>query len=806
MARLGYHSTPAAHPQDYVPWSAGSVPARMHTDSHSLVRRLNGATRGLRAAVRKDTGTAGTMPRSDKAFHVVAVAVVVAFVVSTIPGVRPHPGYNLLLDGWLNNIAYGVAPVLCFLRGRRSSMMRPSWYILSLALLLYGSGNVYWTVFIRPLDPEPFPSVADALWLSFYPLAFIALILMLRKHTEKFSLSLWLDGIVGGLAAAAVAAAAILKPVLATSGGTIAAVVTTTAYPLLDILLLLVVVATLSLYHWRAPTGIWLFTAGLICFAIADAVYLVSTAHDTYVSGGLNDGMWVLATTVMAFAPGWVDRPAGLRLSGWAVMAIPMASTLAALGLLVRGQMHPVATGLAAGTVVVALGRLVVTFREATALADSRQLALTDDLTGLANRRALYVQSRRLLTDAQHGRTEAALLLLDLDRFKEVNDSLGHQAGDQLLREVAARLATAVPAGALLVRLGGDEFAILLADCEQTVAERVALDIRDSLLESIVLDEVAVRSTASIGIALAPQHGVDMSELLRSADVAMYGAKSTRAGFSVYAETADALDGLERLRTIEELREVVSNRGLAVHYQPKLDVQSRRVVGVEALVRWNHPTRGLLPPAAFLPLVEDAGMMHELTIAVLEQSLDQVASWLATGRRIPVAVNLSPSSLVDADLPDRINAMLVERGLTPDLLELEITEDVIMNDRERGRELLDRIRLLGVGIAVDDFGTGYSSLAYLRELPIDELKLDRSFLQHMATDDRAAAIVRATISLAHSLGLRLVAEGVEDSTTADELSISGCDRAQGFFFAKPLPPAELDTWLLAHETVAGRSE
>jgi diguanylate cyclase len=539
-----------------------------------------------------------------------------------------------------------------------------------------------------------------------------------------------------------------------------------------------------------------LFAIGLICFVGADAIYLVSTAHDTYVSGGLNDGMWVLATTVMALAPGWDDRPAGLRLSGWAVMAIPLLAVLMALGLLVRGGLHPVATGLAAATIITALIRLIVTFREATILADSHQLALTDDLTGLANRRALYLHARNAL--ASDG-TEAALLLLDLDRFKEVNDSLGHQAGDELLRYVAKRLQVAAPADSILVRLGGDEFAVLLVNVEQTVAERVALDIRAALSTPIVLDEVAVLMTASIGIAISPDHGSDMSALLRSADIAMYSAKSHRTGFSVYAETADAIGGLERLRTIEELREVVSTRGLAVHYQPKVDVRSREVVGVEALVRWNHPTRGLLPPAAFLPLVEDAGMMHELTIAVLEQSLDQIATWAAAGRRLPVAVNLSPSSLVDADLPERIEEMLNQRGLTPDLLELEITEDVIMNDRERGRDILERVRAIGVGVAVDDFGTGYSSLAYLRELPIDELKLDRSFLQPMANDPRAAAIVRATISLAHSLGLRLVAEGVEDEETADELSASGCDRAQGFFYARPLPPEQLDMWLLAHD-------
>jgi diguanylate cyclase len=750
----------------------------------------------LRARLHTRGRSTRHISRADRVFHVLAALVVGSFVVSTLPGVRPHPGYSLLLDGVLNNIAYAVAPILCLVRARRSTTMRSSWSALAIGLALYGGGNIYWTVLIRPLDPEPFPSVADGLWLSFYPLAFAALVMILRQHTEKFTLSLWLDGIVGGFAVAALAAAAIIGPVLATSGGTVAAVVTTTAYPLLDILLLLVVVATLSLYHWRPPAGMWLFAIGLICFVGADAIYLVSTAHDTYVSGGLNDGMWVLATTVMALAPGWDDRPAGLRLSGWAVMAIPLLAVLMALGLLVRGGLHPVATGLAAATIITALIRLIVTFREATILADSHQLALTDDLTGLANRRALYLHARNAL--ASDG-TEAALLLLDLDRFKEVNDSLGHQAGDELLRYVAKRLQVAAPADSILVRLGGDEFAVLLVNVEQTVAERVALDIRAALSTPIVLDEVAVLMTASIGIAISPDHGSDMSALLRSADIAMYSAKSHRTGFSVYAETADAIGGLERLRTIEELREVVSTRGLAVHYQPKVDVRSREVVGVEALVRWNHPTRGLLPPAAFLPLVEDAGMMHELTIAVLEQSLDQIATWAAAGRRLPVAVNLSPSSLVDADLPERIEEMLNQRGLTPDLLELEITEDVIMNDRERGRDILERVRAIGVGVAVDDFGTGYSSLAYLRELPIDELKLDRSFLQPMANDPRAAAIVRATISLAHSLGLRLVAEGVEDEETADELSASGCDRAQGFFYARPLPPEQLDMWLLAHD-------
>jgi EAL domain-containing protein (putative c-di-GMP-specific phosphodiesterase class I) len=249
------------------------------------------------------------------------------------------------------------------------------------------------------------------------------------------------------------------------------------------------------------------------------------------------------------------------------------------------------------------------------------------------------------------------------------------------------------------------------------------------------------------------------------------------------------------LRTLEELRQTICARQLTIHYQPKVDSKTARVTGVEALVRWQHPTRGLLPPDVFLPLAEDAGLMRELTAAVLEQSLDQVATWRTAGRRLSVAVNLSASSLVDLELPERVNEMLAERELPASALELEITEDFLMGDRERAREILTRLRELGVRVAVDDFGTGYSSLAYLRELPIDELKLDRSFVQPMADDPRAAAIVRSTIALAHSLGMRLVAEGVENEVTAGHLAVSGCDVSQGFYFSRALPANELEEWL-----------
>ncbi len=731
------------------------------------------------------------------AFYVVVVIVYVTFAVSTIPGVRATPGYNLFLDGWLNNIAYMLSPVMCLVRAEGSTSFRRSWRILALGLALYGLGNVFWTIFIRPQDPEPFPSPADGLWLSFYALAFISLLLIVREMAERLPLSLWMDGIVGGLAVGAVIAA-IVGPVLAVTGGDAAAVVTTLAYPLLDVVLLLIVTAVLALFHWRPPAGLWFFACGLTVFVVADIVYLFHASNGTYQPGGTDDTAWVLATLLMAFAPGWAKEPAGVTLPSWVLLGIPILATLAAVSLLVFANartVHPVAVGLAASTVVAALGRLIVTFREVRTLAHSHQLALTDELTGLGNRRAFYEQVE-LRTAALGPDAQGALLLLDLDRFKEVNDSLGHHAGDDLLCHVAARL-TACLHGSddLLARLGGDEFAIFLLGVDAEAAELVAERVHAALAPPFSVDAVTVRIDASVGISLFPVHGREVSNLLRRADIAMYHAKEGRTGHAFYSIAGDSTGGEERLRTLEELREAILTDGLVVFYQPKVDSRTLAVSGVEALVRWVHPTRGLLFPDAFLPLAEQSGLMRDLTTAVLEQSLAQVKRWRDEGRVLAVAVNLSASSLVDLELPLRISEVLFRHGLPASALELEITEDFLMGDRERARGILTELRALGIRVAVDDFGTGYSSLAYLRELPIDQLKLDRSFVQPMADDPRAAAIVRSTIDLAHSLGMTLVAEGVEDEATAGQLASSGCDESQGFYFSKALPAAELEQWM-----------
>ena len=419
------------------------------------------------------------------------------------------------------------------------------------------------------------------------------------------------------------------------------------------------------------------------------------------------------------------------------------------------------------------------------------QLADTDHLTGLANRRALYGQAADRLSDP--GRS-LALLLLDLDRFKEVNDSLGHHVGDLLLVEAGARLREHLRAGDMLARLGGDEFAVLLEDAGPEQATAVARTLSAALSATFALDGIELHTAVSIGIALFPGAGPDLSTLMRKADIAMYLAKASGGGVHVYGRDDDT-DGAARLRTIAELRTAIATDELVLHYQPKIDLDTGDVHGVEALVRWAHPTRGVLYPIDFLALVEEAGLMPAMTRVVLSQALDQTAVWQARGRLLTVAVNLSASSLVDADLPERIIAMLAERGVPPRALQLEITEESLMADRERARSILTRLREGGVQISVDDFGTGYSSLGYLRDLPVDELKLDRSFILPMADDVRAAALVASTIGLAHSLGLRIVAEGVETTVTYAELARLGCDQAQGYVISRPVPAAELDGWL-----------
>jgi len=419
--------------------------------------------------------------------------------------------------------------------------------------------------------------------------------------------------------------------------------------------------------------------------------------------------------------------------------------------------------------------------------------ALHDALSGLPNRTLL---DRRLNEALASGGSPLALLLLDLDRFKEVNDTFGHGHGDELLSQVAARLSASVRATDTVARLGGDEFALLLPGADAAAALAVATGVGTALDAPFTVAGQPLHVDASIGIALYPDHGLDGPALLRQADVAMYVAKGQGQPHALY-DAAHDNHSAGRLAMMADLRVAIEVGALTLYYQPKVELATGEVCGVEALVRWSHPTRGMVPPDSFIPLAEVSGLIGPLTRWVLGEAIRQCLLWRDRGQPLNMAVNLSMANLRDPYLVETIAGLLADYGVPPTSLQVEMTEGVVMADPEYTRAVLNRLRALGVGVSIDDFGAGYSSLAYLKRLPADELKVDRSFVQQMGADSRDAAIVTAAVHLGHSLGLRVVAEGVEDAATAAVLAALGCDIGQGYHYSPALPAAALERWLQA---------
>jgi diguanylate cyclase (GGDEF)-like protein/PAS domain S-box-containing protein len=423
-----------------------------------------------------------------------------------------------------------------------------------------------------------------------------------------------------------------------------------------------------------------------------------------------------------------------------------------------------------------------------------RHQALHDGLTGLTNRTLLQERLSHTILTAQRDHAPLALLLVDLDRFKEINDTFGHHYGDLLLQQIGTRLRGLLRASDTVARLGGDEFGILLPTTDAASAVTVAQQLLHTLEAPFELNGQRVEIGASIGIASYPAHGSDTATLLRRADVAMYVAKRGEGGIVVYTAEQD-LHSAQRLALGGELRGAIENDELLLHFQPKLDLHDGTLVGVEALVRWQHPLRGFLPPSEFIPLAEQSELIYPLTRWVLEAAIRQQQAWRGAGLELPVAVNLSRRTLQDSQLPEMIARLLARYDVPPRALVLEITESSLMADPLRAAENLSQLRALGVQMSIDDFGTGYSSLDSLKDLPVDELKIDRSFVQAMASDPSARAIVRVVIDLADALKLRVVAEGVEDRATWDVLAGLGCHVAQGYFLSRPIAAAELEAWI-----------
>jgi diguanylate cyclase (GGDEF)-like protein len=412
--------------------------------------------------------------------------------------------------------------------------------------------------------------------------------------------------------------------------------------------------------------------------------------------------------------------------------------------------------------------------------------ALHDGLTGLGNREMLQSHLARLLKQADGG-PGPGLLLADLDHFKDINDSLGHHVGDQLLRELAHRL-EALDSGPA-ARLGGDEFAVVCSGGHeelQVLAERVLA----ALQAPVEVEGLRLHVGASVGLVVAPDDGADEAALLKNADIAMYEAKRERGRICWYQPEYD-VNSVERLALLTDLREALDRSQLGVVFQPQLDMASGRIVGVEALVRWHHPVRGRVMPDAFIELAENSGLIGQVTTYVLDQSLLTVAALDRMGHMLHMSVNLSARHLSDLSLPGRVEEALIAHGVRPERLTLEVTETGILSDPVRADEVVGQLRAMGVAIAVDDYGTGHASLSYLKRLAIDELKIDKSFVSEMIQNPSDLKIVRSTVALGHDLGLRIVAEGVEDASTLEQLAEMGCDVAQGWFIGHPLSQRQL---------------
>ena len=520
---------------------------------------------------------------------------------------------------------------------------------------------------------------------------------------------------------------------------------------------------------------------------IAHSVVAVSQAADRLARGTLTD----FSTAMRALQAGNLDEAhASVDISPVEVHTRDEIGTMAASFNTMQAQV-----ALAAGALDGAREGLRQARDELTTSNSKLEcMAVTDPLTGLPNRARLLDCITDELLLAERSGTCMALFMLDLDRFKEVNDTFGHQLGDRLLAHVGERLHQAVDASTIVARLGGDEFAVFLPRSDEASAYQVALMLTSELEEPFQVEGYPLQVEGSIGIALYPTHGSDAMTLLRRADVAMYAAKQRREGIALYSPCNDQ-HNRQRLTLLGDLRKAITNDELRLYYQPKAELTSGRVKSVEALIRWQHPAHGFIPPDQFIPLAEQTGLIMPLTRWVIENAIRQCRYWLDADLELGVAVNLSMWNLRDTRIVDFIAGLLAHHSIPPHLLCVEITESAMMSDTEHTLHVLKRLSALGIRIAIDDYGTGYASLSYLKHLPANELKIDRAFIQHLTADRADQAIVQSTVSMAHSLGRVVVAEGVEDLATWQLLAAFECDIAQGYYLSRPVPAQELERWL-----------
>ncbi|WP_431232051.1 putative bifunctional diguanylate cyclase/phosphodiesterase [Mycolicibacterium psychrotolerans] len=694
--------------------------------------------------------------------------------------------------------------------------LRAAWVAITIGMVGWALGELLWTYYELALEEPPFPSLADAAYLIM-PVGFCVGLLLFPADSGQSRTRTLLDGVIVAGSLFLVSWVTILNPIYSAGSDGAPAVIISLAYPLSD-----VVVLTIAAMAWlRAADdqrGVsTLLTIAMVFIALSDSGFAYLSAKNDYSSGNLIDIGWVAGLMLIMVAAtasrDEVRRPrTHANLAGWASVWFPYAPLLLA-GIVAAAEPATVFQTPLVGTIgtllmLAVLGRQYLAVREnRRLLATVAEQALRDPLTGLANR-AMFSDR---LDDAMQRRDRdsgsVALIILDLNDFKLVNDTLGHPAGDELLNRAGERILGCVRNSDTVARLGGDEFVVLVDDDPMHKhADQIAQRVAESFDKPFAIDgqELFIRPSVGLAVAGADEPEVSAEELVKRADTAMYAAKKTRT-IGVHRFTHDLQlakspdDGLiHRFRStpstedaaavqlLGELRQAIDSVELTLAYQPKFNLLTGQMVGVEALVRWPHHRRGLLSPDEFLPLVRHHGLMRPVTDLVINTALDAAQGWHQAAVHLPIAVNMSAPLLADPHLPARIRRALADRSLPASALTVEITEDLVLGNIDGTRDVLNQLRRSGIRIAIDDFGTGYSTLSYLCELPVDEVKLDRRLVVQILDDARVATVVHAVITLAHELGLIVVAEGVEDADVAARLVEFGCDVVQGFYFSVPL--------------------
>ena len=769
-----------------------------------------------------------------KTSHVAAVAAVlfVGFAVWIVGG-WSHGTTLKAVDDIVLFVLALPALVFAILAARSArGRLRAAWVCLAVGLLGWAVGEAIWTYYELKLNEVPFPTIADAAYLTLPVGACLAMLLFPGDYSGQSRGRIFLDGLIVAGSLFVVSWVTTLGPIYEAGAESQLAFVVSLAYPISDLVILTIAAVVLVRAATDLRLVLTLLTVGMACIALADSGFTYLSAKDEYFSGNAIDVGWVGGLLLLAVA-GAAGREAAhseqgsVDLPGWASVWLPYAPLLVAA--LVAAVEPPRALRSEPVEIIAGLLVVAVLARQFLAVSENRRLlarvaeqALRDPLTGLGNRAVFTERLDHALQLRERGDISVGLIALDLDDFKLVNDSLGHPAGDQLLNQAAERILASVRSGDTVARLGGDEFMVLIED-PLNHSPVVAHKVVESFERPFVIDghELVVQPSVGLAIADAQEPAVSAEELLRRADMAMYAAKKSRSG-GMHAFTAEmqmnssadagltspriysAAGGVARIELLQELRQAIDQFELTLVYQPKFDLRTLVIVGVEALVRWPHPQRGILGPDEFLPLVRRHGLMGSMTELVINKALDDAAQWHSASIDVPVAVNLFAPLLADISLPARIADGLAERGLAARALTLEITEDLLLGNLERTRDVLNRLRHSGVRVAIDDFGQGYSAFSYLRDLPIDEVKLDHRFIAAIARDYRAAVVVQSVLEMSSKLGLTTVAEGVEDAETAALLKKFGCDMVQGYHYSPPLTFDEASALLNSSSTGARR--